>query len=536
MATARAAKNRRKPAPTTGNGAMRLDPRMGNQNALKRAKDLSLGPWMASSWRRRSRAAQYVDFIQRYCRSQRGSVRRGWRPGDPLRLLDWEKDWIEAVMADGVNAAGLSIPRGAGKSTLLAAVAAAGLYLPNPTGSPTVAVVAFTIGQVKRACFNQTLSMVLHEPELADRANVSYGSGNERIVIPPTEGSLEPISKDVSGLVGLDVTLAVVDEWAELSPSVYYTVLSSRKWDGALVIGAGSPGFVEDSALNAIRARLASGEDLPGYLYREYSGEPGADIHDEANWYSCNPSLSAGFPTLAHLRSNAGLLSEAEFRVRHLGEHGVINPDCWLDSAADWDSLADPYDFAPDEPTWLGLDVGFRRDATALIGVQKRPDDRYHVRVLRIWTPPAGQSHDPSITAQAIRDACADYQVKQVSYDPHGFRIYDQDLLDEGVPMVKVEQAARGVMPAVIAITYDLIRRKQLSHDGDRTLRAHVLGAKRHTTSQGWTLEKAEPENFIDGAIAMSLALAAAATPPKKSLGVFIGSLGPPPELPAGWR
>jgi hypothetical protein len=82
--------------------------------------------------------------------------------------------------------------------------------------------------------------------------------------------------------------------------------------------------------------------------------------------------------------------------------------------------------------------------------------------------------------------------------------------------MVKVEQASRGVMPAVIAITYNLIRTGQLSHDGDRTLRAHVLGAKRHTTSAGWTLEKAEPENFIDGCIAMALALAAAAPPAKK--------------------
>jgi phage terminase large subunit-like protein len=515
MATLRAARNRRKRAVSAGNGAQRLDPRIGNQNALKRVRDLSPGPWQNSSWRRKSRPAQYVDFIERYCRSQRGNAEL-FGPGRTLRLIGWQKDWIEEVFADGVNAAGLSIPRGAGKSTMLAAIGVAGLFLPNQAGAPTVAIVAFTINQAKRACFSQALSMILHEPSLNDRATISYGTGAEKIVVPSSEGLLEPISKDIGGLVGADVTLAICDEWAEWAPNVYYTVLSSRKREGALVIGAGSPGFVEDSALNAIRARLESGEDLPGYLYREFSGEPGADIHDEANWYSCNPSLSAGFPTLAHLRSNAGLLSEAEFRVRHLGEHGVINPDCWLDSAADWDSLADPYEFVPDEPTWIGLDVGFRRDATGLLGVQRRPDGRYHAKVLHIWTPAAGHSHDPSITAQAIRDACSDFTVKQASYDPHGFRIYDQDLLDEGVPMVKVEQASRGVMPAVIAITYNLIRTGQLSHDGDRTLRAHVLGAKRHTTSAGWTLEKAEPENFIDGCIAMALALAAAAPPAKK--------------------
>jgi phage terminase large subunit-like protein len=528
MAIAKAAKNRRKSARAA---TLRPDPRIGNQNALKRVRDLSPGPWQASNWRRKSRSAQVIDFIEKYCRSQRGAEHL-FGPGRTLRLVDWQKDWIEEVFADGVNAAGLSIPRGAGKSTMLAAIATAGLFLPNQAGAPSVAVVAFTINQAKRVCFSQALSMILHEPELNDRANISYGSGSEKIVVPSSEGLLEPISKDIGGLVGADVTLAICDEWAEWAPNVYYTVLSSRKRDGALVIGAGSPGFVEDSALNAIRTRLASGEDLPGYLYREFSGEPGADIHDEANWYSCNPSLSAGFPTLAHLRSNAGLLSEAEFRVRHLGEHGVINPDCWLDSAADWDSLADPYEFVPDEPTYVGLDVGFRRDATGLLGVQKRPDGRWHVRNLHIWTPTAGHSHDPSITAQAIRDACADFTVKQVSYDPHGFRLYDQDLMDEKIPMVKVEQAARGVMPAVIAITYNLIRTKQISHDGDRTLRSHVLGAKRHTTSTGWTLEKAEPENFIDGCIAMSLALAAAATPPKKKVGVFVGVLGPGPRDP----
>jgi len=530
MATARAAKKRRESAV---NGAQSGYLRVGNKNALRRAKDLSPGPWEAASWRRKSRAGAYIDFVEKFCRSPRGighSV--------PLKLLDWQRDWLEAVMANGISAAGLSIPRGAGKSTLLAAVATAGLFLPNPTGAPVVAIISFTKGQAKRACYLQAVSMIQHESELADRSVISFGTGLEKVVVPRTEGSLELISKDVSGLVGLDVSLGVVDEFAELQAQTYWTVLSGRKREGSLVIGAGSPGFVEDSALNAIRTRLASGDELPGYLYTEYSGEPGADIHDEANWYSCNPSLSAGFPPLHILRSNAALLSDQEFRVRHLGEHGLVAADCWLDSAADWDSLADPYDFAPDEPTYLGLDVGFRRDATALIGVQKRRDDgRWHVKVLRIWTPTAGQSHDPSITAQAIRDAATDYSLKQVSYDPHGFRIYDQDLLDEGVPMVKVEQAARGVMPAVIAITYNLIRTRQLSHDGDRALRAHVLGAKRHTTTQGWTLEKAEPANFIDGCVAMSLALAAAATPPKKSVGVFVGTIGPwAPPLPPGWQ
>ena len=78
-----------------------------------------------------------VDFIERYCRSQRGNAEL-FGPGRTLRLLDWQKDWIEEVMADGVNAAGLSIPRGAGKSTMLAAIGVAGLFLPNQAGAPTV--------------------------------------------------------------------------------------------------------------------------------------------------------------------------------------------------------------------------------------------------------------------------------------------------------------------------------------------------------------------------------------------------------------
>ena len=44
--------------------------------------------------------------------------------------------------------------------------------------------------------------MILHEPELNDRATISYGTGAEKIVVPSSEGLLEPISKDVSGLVG----------------------------------------------------------------------------------------------------------------------------------------------------------------------------------------------------------------------------------------------------------------------------------------------------------------------------------------------
>src|SRR5438045_2516421 len=93
-------------------------------------------PWKAPDWPKR-RYDRAVKFIETYCRAPKG---RGH--GQPLKLGPFQKRFLKAVLADGIDASVLTTPRGNGKSTFGGALALWALYDDDETGSPQVPIVA----------------------------------------------------------------------------------------------------------------------------------------------------------------------------------------------------------------------------------------------------------------------------------------------------------------------------------------------------------------------------------------------------------
>ena len=73
----------------------------------------------------------------------------------------------------------------------------------------------------------------------------------------------------------------------------------------------------------------------------------------------------------------------------------------------------------------LGVDASVSGDSTALVGVARHPDRPGHpmelvVRIARIWqTTPAHPMDYEATVIQAIREACAQWNVVEVTYDPY---------------------------------------------------------------------------------------------------------------------
>src|SRR5688572_25398894 len=137
-------------------------------NAAKRVADASPGPW--KTWRRMSRAARAIKFIEAYCRPPKGTGH-----GQPVKLAGFQRDFLEEVLADGVDLSILGTPRGNGKSTFGGALATWALYDDDETGAPQVPIIATTIGQAIRSCYGVAASMVKKEPELLSRALIFTG-------------------------------------------------------------------------------------------------------------------------------------------------------------------------------------------------------------------------------------------------------------------------------------------------------------------------------------------------------------------------
>ena len=429
------------------------------------------------------------------------------------------------MFADDIDASVESFPRGNGKSTLEAAVAVAATYLDVETGAPQVPIIATTVGQAIRSVYGPAVSMVKAEPELRDRALIFSGIATPRIEVPTTEGVMFPISNDIDGLQGLDPSVAIADEigfqpedaWGAL-------VMSGGKRGRSLVMGKGTPGIEHDNALYSIRKLLAEGGAIPRFHFREFAADPGCRIDDREQWAKANPAIASGFLRASALETDLRLMHETRFRIFRLGQW-VDGYESWLgaDGRSVWDSLRRK-GLAPvlGAPTWVGVDVGIKRDSTAVCIVQFLDDGSIGAWV-HLWVPTKDEPVDVTDVMAHLRKLRDRYKVGGVSFDPRFFDVPAKMLHDEGLPMVEVPQSPER-MTGIIADLYDRIQRGEIHHDGDPAFAEQVLNAIPRFNERGFTLAKSKSRGRIDACIALALAVDRAQNRAKPRPALFVGA------------
>jgi len=469
-------------------------------NAAKRVADTSAGPWKAT--RIRTRHGRAIRFIETYCAAPKGAGH-----GKPLKLGRFQKEFLEAALADGVDAGILSTPRGNGKSTGGGALAVWALFDDDETGAPQVPIVATTIGQAIRSCYGVAASMIRANPELLRRSLIYTGVSTPRVFVPSNEGEMFPISSDPDGLQGLDPSLAIMDEIGFQPVGAWEALrLATGKRERSLIVGVGTPGLDRENALYHIRRAVHEAGSLPGVVLHEYGAPDGCDIADRDAWRAANPAMKAGFLRISALQTDLGLSPEGHFRIFRLGQW-VDGVDSWLgpNGRAIWDALEDPYDFVAGDPTWLGVDVGLKRDSTAVVAVQRDPQGLLHA-MCRLWVPSSDVPVDVTDVMEHIRELARAYDVQAVSYDPRFFDVPAKMLTDEGLLLVEIAQSVER-MTTVCGSLLEAIKRGEIRHDGDRALAMHVLNAVPRYSEHGFTLQKSKSRGRIDGAIALALAV-----------------------------
>jgi phage terminase large subunit-like protein len=401
----------------------------------------------------------------------------------------------------------LATPRGNGKSSLGGALAVWALFDDDDTGSPQVPIVAMTIGQGIRSCYGVAVAMIKAEPQLISRALIYTGVSTPRVSIPFNGGEMFPVSNDVDGLQGLDPSLAIVDEIGFQPVESWDSLrMASGKRSRSTIIGVGTPGFDHENALYHVRKAIHEGAKLPGLHFREYAAPDGCPMGDRRAWRKANPAIRAGFLRESALQTDLGITPEGHFRLFRLGQH-VDGTDNWLGASggAIWDALESPFDFVAGDPTWIGVDVGIKRDSTAVVAVQRDPKGVLRA-IGRFWVPTADEPVDVTDVMEHLRELARAYQVEAISFDPRFFDVPAKMLADEGLPMVEVAQSPERMTP-ILGSLLELIKRGELHHDGDPLLRQHVLNAVPRFNERGFTLQKSKSRGRIDGVIALSLAV-----------------------------
>lgn len=489
-------------------------PRSGN--STRTVANKTPGPWKA--WRKTTRHGRAIRFVEKYLRSPKGTGH-----GSPIKLAEWQKNWIEEILAPGISMAVMSMPRGNGKSTLSAAMAVWALFDDDSSGSPSVPIVATTLGQAIKSTYLPATLMVRAEPELADRSIEFTGITTPRVYTPFNEGLLYPLSNDVDGLQGLDANWIACDEIGFQESEVWSSlVLAAGKRDQSLVWGMGTPGLDRSkSVLWAIREKVMGGAEIPGLAWREYAADENSPIDDRDQWRKANPALVSGFLREEALVSALAMVPASHFRVFREGiwEEGT---DSWLgaDGNSIWRKSEDAYQLVEGAPSWVGVDVGLRQDSSAICTVQYRPDGRMHAET-KIWMPKADQPVDVTELMGYLRTLCDKYKVGAIAYDPRLFELPSIALTDEGLPMVELNQSVERMTP-IIGELYKAVMNGEITHNRDPQFTQQVLNAVPRLNERGFTLSKGKSRGKIDAAIALALAHDRASHK-KKARSLYIG-------------
>lgn len=486
-----------------------------------------------------SRADRVIAFLESL------PVTKGFGAGATFALMDWQKDWLRAVYADGedglrqVRTGLLSVARGNGKTVICAGLALA--HLIGPEAEPRGECYSAAASRDQSALiFAEMEAIIFAVPWMAARLNVQRF--HKRIEDMETGSIYRALASDGAAVHGLASSFVVCDELAQWKRrelfDVLRTSLGKRAEPLMLVIGTQSPNPENVmSELVDYGGRIETGEIADASFHgKVYAVPDDADVFDPASWPLANPALSV-FRAERELREEAERAQrmpsfEPSFRNLYCNqrvdaEPKAIDPREWesCGSAVNMDALRG-------RPCYGGLDLASVRDLAAF--VLYFPEDDGAV-LPWFWTPKAGlaekeetdrvpyrtwarQGHleatpgkaiDKTFIAARLGEIAGLYDVRGVAFD----RMFMKDLqviLDhEGIalPLVEWGQGFLSMGPAVNAFETALLD-DHLRHGMHPVLRWNAGNAVfEHDAAGNRKLSKNRSIDRIDGLQALVMAI-----------------------------
>jgi phage terminase large subunit-like protein len=338
------------------------------------------------------------------------------------------------------------------------------------------------------------------------------------IICKSNNGVFRVLASDAPKQYGLNPSGVVIDElWAHPNEELYYALTTAQgAREEPLVVSITTAGFDPDSICGKLYERgkaleVSGVEAMRGerFLFRWFEAPPEASVLDEAGWEAANPSSWIGRD---FLREQALRLPENVFRRLHLNQW-TESEDAWLPPGA-WDECFESGAAIPEgAPIMVGVDIGTMKDTSAVVKLWRRADGRI-VAEAEIFKPSGhGRALElPKIEA-ALARAAERFDVKSVVYDPWTFERSAQDLSDRGMRMIAMPQTVERMAP-ISQDLYEAIVQREMVHNGDPVLAAHVRAGATKEHERGWRLVKGKSRNPIDALIAMGLALSQLKEPP----------------------
>lgn len=483
---------------------------------------------------------------------------KGPKAGQPLELMPWQKlaysnifGFVErGSLTRRFRQGVVFVPKGNGKTTVAAPL---GLYMTFVEGEGGAEGYAAAVTRDQaRILFDTAQRMVKGSPRI--RSDFGVSALTHSIFQDSTASTFVPISSDAKALDGLNVQVAICDEIGSHRTSEVYDALSTAMGKRA------QPFLLSISTATANTAGI--GKTLFDYLMRVlrksqeddrlwgiiYSIDDEDDPWDEATWVKANPGWrhtvqpEAIRAIMRQARNNPA--QEAAAKTRHLNVW--VGADEALFSMRAWQACTDRSldldDFAG-RRCHIALDLASKTDlaALAIVFPEYWEGELHYAAVCRCYlnegavfearnasypgwanegllvvTP--GDETDYSVIEDDIIEFCSKYQVESLAYDPWGATQLAQRLNDRRVPCVEFRATTQNFSEPTKELDAAM-RAGRIRHDGNGVLSWCIGNVVGHYDARSNVYpRKPRPENKIDAATALIMAIARCMTEPGPSV------------------
>ena len=200
--------------------------------------------------------------------------------------------------------------------------------------------------------------------------------------------------------------------------------------------------------------------------------------------------------------------------LRMVENRFVTSEGVFIDMSA-WNKIVDDrLGFAPADngsAIYVGVDVGFKYDQTAIVAVTYDPAAKM-VRLVfhRIFQPSPLDPLDFESTIERTLVELRDrFAVCKVLFDPWQMQATAQRLRNHGLPIEEFPQSPANLTAASQNL-FELVQSQNLVVYPDECMRLAVSRAIAVETARGWRISKQTPAHKIDVVIALAMACHAA--------------------------
>ena len=416
-----------------------------------------------------------------------------------VKLEDWEKELTkDCFYQNRPRLILLSIAKKNGKSTFSAIVL---LWYLITQESGELYICSNSKDQGNFITFRKIVKMIEKNPELDKMCRV-YGDYIENI---KTGSILRCLSSSYRSSAGLNPLVICIDEIASFdtdSLQFFYDELQlSPIYQNPLILITSTCGRSEEGILWDLFKASEKGNSAESYFYIKQGKE-------------ANPS---SFVTKKYLDSQEHKPGMRTNLFKRLHNNLWITEEDSFVTDEDYRACID-YKLSrrPEGkiPVWLGLDVGFRNDWTAICTVGKK-EEKIQLIDHKIYIPTKTEDLQFDDVKRYILELDKIYNIKGVYFDPYQAISLSQDLTKENVSMCELPQTQSNCI-AFSQCLFNQIKERKILFYQSEGVRISLLNCKVIYSNRGWRIVKKSGTKKIDLAISLAMAVYGSVTTPEE--------------------